>query len=817
MVFGPGKRFVLGINSADRDLNRNETILKSNMILGKFYEPGYELGYAPFRFSDLSSLEFSLTARITKLVDPAGGGDPNPNKNFSYNRVYFYIEKIEPEWIESPAQRKFFYFIIPIYDKEYTIHPGIIKTDPLSGRLAYVQAQSTFTGTKSFNDMQWITIKKDLLPLIANAIQEAYARGYVDSNDLADYTISRVQLSQLEVSHPIDIEIEYKDYYLKAVYKDTGSDITPPIVSLTAPAGGATVSGNVTISANASDNVGVTGVQFKVDGTNVGAEDTTVPYSIPWDSTTVTNGSHNIRAVARDAAGNTRWSAMRSVTVGNNTAVITSKKGGALANSRMQGHSYTATNILNALNISWYYNWREGDKIHANGVFVPMVWRQDTIDEAEVIYQSSSKKFPVLLAFNEPNNPGMASRDPPQVLLTPAEAASYWDRLTAISTRISAPAPSDGPNGGADGSWLDAFMKLTADKGKRVDFVTLHWYGAPDATKFLNDVDALWNKYQRPIWVTEFAVKDPPANPNKYTEDDVINFMKVALRGLEDRPYVERYAWFGTDGSAGVFLDQSTLFDEITGELTKVGKFYAAWDPSGTPTPSLVLAYSSSPAATLSANPIGTLVNIANEGSDEWSQYNIANKLASVVNVNATIRFPGGTTSNNYNWQTGKLVDPNLYPKAVSEWTDENVPSSRFTFDEYMTMVNGRGFKPFVTVNVLSAFREGGTQADIDRYVQLAADWVRYAKNKGYKVKYWEVGNEPYVHPDVFGVTTRQEAAPIYVKAYKQYYNAIKSVDPTAQVGIVGSLAGSNWWPYVMAENPKFDFVTVHRYESNAS
>src|SRR3989338_3129828 len=329
MVFGPGKRFVLGINSADRDLNRNETILKSNMILGKFYEPGYELGYAPFRFSDLSSLDFSLTARINKLVDPAGGGDPNPNMNFSYNRIYFYIEKIEPEWIESPARRKFFYFIIPIYDKEYTIHPGIIKTDPLSGRLAYVQAQSTFTGTKSFNDMQWITIKKDLLPLIANAIQEAYARGYVDSNDLADYTISRVQLSQLEVSHPIDIEIEYKDYYLKAVYKDTGSDITPPIVSLTAPAGGATVSGTVTLSANASDPStgsgqvsGVAGVQFKVDGTNVGAEDTTSPYSIAWNSTTVGNGTHTLRAVARDAAGNTRWSVIRSVTVSNTTTSV---------------------------------------------------------------------------------------------------------------------------------------------------------------------------------------------------------------------------------------------------------------------------------------------------------------------------------------------------------------------------------------------------------------------------------------------------------------------------------------------------------------
>src|SRR3989338_3897285 len=72
----------------------------------------------------------------------------------------------------------------------------------------------------------------------------------------------------------------------------TGGDTIKPTVSLTAPADGATVSGTVTISANASDNVGVVGVQFKVDGANVGAEDTTSPYSISWNSTTATNGTH---------------------------------------------------------------------------------------------------------------------------------------------------------------------------------------------------------------------------------------------------------------------------------------------------------------------------------------------------------------------------------------------------------------------------------------------------------------------------------------------------------------------------------------------
>jgi len=96
-------------------------------------------------------------------------------------------------------------------------------------------------------------------------------------------------------------------------------DATPPTVSITTPASGATVSGTaVTLSATAADNVGVAGVQFKLDGaTNLGAEDTTFPYSVAWNSTTATNGLHTLTAVARDAAGNTTTSAGVSVTVNN--------------------------------------------------------------------------------------------------------------------------------------------------------------------------------------------------------------------------------------------------------------------------------------------------------------------------------------------------------------------------------------------------------------------------------------------------------------------------------------------------------------------
>jgi chitodextrinase len=97
-------------------------------------------------------------------------------------------------------------------------------------------------------------------------------------------------------------------------------DTQPPMIALTAPTNRATVAGMVTISANATDNVAVLGVQFKVDGANLGPEATTLPYQAVWNSAAVTNGTHTLSATARDAASN---SATASVTVTvSNTAPI---------------------------------------------------------------------------------------------------------------------------------------------------------------------------------------------------------------------------------------------------------------------------------------------------------------------------------------------------------------------------------------------------------------------------------------------------------------------------------------------------------------
>jgi hypothetical protein len=93
------------------------------------------------------------------------------------------------------------------------------------------------------------------------------------------------------------------------------SDTTAPLVSITSPAAGATVSGTIAVSANASDNIGIVGIQFRLDGVNLGAEDTGAPYSTAWDTLTVPEGAHTLSAVARDAAGNETTSAGITVTV----------------------------------------------------------------------------------------------------------------------------------------------------------------------------------------------------------------------------------------------------------------------------------------------------------------------------------------------------------------------------------------------------------------------------------------------------------------------------------------------------------------------
>jgi hypothetical protein len=131
------------------------------------------------------------------------------------------------------------------------------------------------------------------------------------------------------------------NHQISVTVSNTVADTAAPTVSITSPANGATVKGTITISASASDNVGVTKVAFYVDGV-LKSTDTTSAYSYSLDTTTLSNAAHTIKAIAYDAANNQRTHQI-SVTVSNdktapvvqappNRVVEATSSGGAVVN-----------------------------------------------------------------------------------------------------------------------------------------------------------------------------------------------------------------------------------------------------------------------------------------------------------------------------------------------------------------------------------------------------------------------------------------------------------------------------------------------------
>jgi len=99
--------------------------------------------------------------------------------------------------------------------------------------------------------------------------------------------------------------------------KPPAGDTTPPQVSISSPANNSTVSGTVNIQATATDNIGVTKVEFYVDN-SLQSADTASPYAYSWDTTKATNASHALKVIAYDAKNNSKQ-AQINATVNNAT------------------------------------------------------------------------------------------------------------------------------------------------------------------------------------------------------------------------------------------------------------------------------------------------------------------------------------------------------------------------------------------------------------------------------------------------------------------------------------------------------------------
>lgn len=128
-------------------------------------------------------------------------------------------------------------------------------------------------------------------------------------------------------------------------------DLTTPTIALSAPVAGQVVTGVFTVQATASDNVGVAGVQFMLDGANLGATDTSSPYQVAWDTAGASNGTHILTAKAWDAAGNEKTSASLTVTVANSTTTPTTPP-------TTPGSGTSASVLFSKLDTTTQGNWK---------------------------------------------------------------------------------------------------------------------------------------------------------------------------------------------------------------------------------------------------------------------------------------------------------------------------------------------------------------------------------------------------------------------------------------------------------------------------
>ncbi|WNI18543.1 sigma-70 family RNA polymerase sigma factor [Actinacidiphila sp. ITFR-21] len=193
----------------------------------------------------------------------------------------------------------------------------------------------------------------------------------------------------------------------------------------------------------------------------------------------------------------------------------------------------------------WYYTWSPTHSGISGPGFVPMIWGANSVD-ANSLAQAKAAG-PYLLGFNEPD---MAQ----QSNMTVDQALSLWPKLMDTGKVLGSPAVAYG--GDTAGGWLDRFMSGAQAKGYRVDFITLHWYGGDFTTanavaQLKSYLQAVYNRYHRPIWLTEFALIDFSDGTRFPTDQQQAAFVTSAAKMLDGLSYLQRYAWFGLPADDG--------------------------------------------------------------------------------------------------------------------------------------------------------------------------------------------------------------------------------------------------------------------------
>jgi thermitase len=246
-------------------------------------------------------------------------------------------------------------------------------------------------------------------------------------------------------------------------------DTTPPTVAIASPTGG-TVSGIIVVSVNASDNVGVTRVDLRINGQTL-ASDTTAPYQFAWDSTTVVNGTVTLTAAAYDAAGNSSVSVPVSLNVSNSPptdttppkVAITSPTGGTVSGT--VAVAVSASDNVGVTRVDLRVN---GQTVASDNVApYQFGWDSTTVVNGTVALTAaaydaagnSAVSSPVSLSVSNSPAPPASDTTPPTLAITnPANGSLVSGNVTITS----AASDNSGAAGITQSLYIDGALRSTA-------------------------------------------------------------------------------------------------------------------------------------------------------------------------------------------------------------------------------------------------------------------------------------------------------------------------------------------------------------------
>jgi hypothetical protein len=227
----------------------------------------------------------------------------------------------------------------------------------------------------------------------------------------------------------------------------------------------------------------------------------------------------------------------------------------------------TALSDLDRFNFSWYTNWQAkplwspGGEGKDDARFVPMIWSGNDVTRANLKAAEDSPSG-YLLGFNEPDNRRQAN-------MSVDDAIDLWPSLMKTGLEIGSPACTVNQTLGP-ASWLGRFMERADEKNYDVDFMAVHYYtDNPSISDFRNFLKAVAKEYQRPVWVTEWALVKWQ-NEDKFSPEEEADFASAAIKMMDGLNFVKRHAWFGAYAGGDGWYINTELMDE-NGNLTVVG------------------------------------------------------------------------------------------------------------------------------------------------------------------------------------------------------------------------------------------------------